>query len=143
MFWETSWTDKKALVGLIFHECSYSFIFFSFCECITGQGKFSAAILSYLKYAHFKERSVFRTSLWWTPRRQHPSFWYILPEKNDFCDWCLRWHCIYAKYLCLYTRCLDSHSTTTWSKTVFANNAIYYEQLLYLKECGVGRLGCE
>ena len=46
MFWETSWTDKKALVGLIFHECSYSFnFFFSFCECITGQGKFSAAIL--------------------------------------------------------------------------------------------------
>ena len=40
MFWETGWTDKKALVGLILHECSYSFnFFFPFCECITGQGK--------------------------------------------------------------------------------------------------------
>ena len=70
MFWETSWTDKKALVGLIFHECSYSFnFFFPFCECITGQGKFSAAVLGYSKYAHFQERSVFRTGLWWTPGR--------------------------------------------------------------------------
>ena len=53
MFWETGWTDKKALVGLILHECSYSFnFFFRFVNVLLG-----------------KERSVFRTGLWWTPGR--------------------------------------------------------------------------
>lgn len=38
MFWETSWTDKKALVGLIFHECSYSFnFFFHFVNVLLGK----------------------------------------------------------------------------------------------------------
>ena len=44
---------------------------------------------------------------------------------------------------CVCIQDAESHSIATWSNTVFPSNVIDNEQLLYLKECGVGRLGCE